>query len=72
MPPQSMLLKSINTTSVDIDMTVWKTSGCPIKDYAVKYQVWGDEVWIEVANNVNKNTVSTMKYNVKNGEVGGG
>ncbi|OWF38939.1 Down syndrome cell adhesion molecule [Mizuhopecten yessoensis] len=58
MPPQSKLLRSINTTSVDLDMTSWKTAGCPIRFYSVKYQVWGDDEVVEVSNSVNRNTSS--------------
>ncbi|KAK3107290.1 hypothetical protein FSP39_011199 [Pinctada imbricata] len=56
MPPQSMLLKTVNATSVDLDLTTWQTSGCPIRFFSVKYQVWGDEKWTEVTNSVFQNT----------------
>lgn len=58
MPPQSMLLSGINTTSVDLDMTSWLTSGCPITFYSVKYKVYGDNKWTEVANHIKSNIVS--------------
>lgn len=55
MPAKSMLLKATNVTSVDLDMTSWLTAGCPIKFYSIKYQVWGDDKWKEVANHIDWN-----------------
>jgi hypothetical protein len=60
MPPKSMLLKATNTTSVDLDMTSWQTSGCPIKFYSIKYKVWDDVKWTEVANHIDSNVVSVL------------
>ncbi|KAJ8316345.1 hypothetical protein KUTeg_006359 [Tegillarca granosa] len=56
MPAQSLLLKSINVTHVDLNMSSWQLSGCPIERFSIKYQVWNDESWTQVANNVNRNT----------------
>lgn len=62
MPPQSMLLKVINVTSVDLDLNTWITSGCPIRFFSVQYKVWGDTAWTEVSNNIQSNKVGhTMK-----------
>ncbi|XP_046582612.1 Down syndrome cell adhesion molecule homolog [Haliotis rubra] len=55
-PPQSMLLKEVNVTSVDLDLGTWLTSGCPIRFYSVKYCVWGDEHWVLVSNSIKPNT----------------
>lgn len=57
MPPQSMLLKVINVTSVDLDLNTWITSGCPIRFFSVQYKVWGDTAWTEVSNNIQSNKV---------------
>ncbi|XP_062570430.1 cell adhesion molecule DSCAM-like isoform X2 [Saccostrea cucullata] len=62
MPPQSMLLKVINVTSVDLDLTTWITSGCPIRFFSVQYKVWEDTSWTEASNNVQSNkTVHTVE-----------
>ncbi|CAG5122899.1 unnamed protein product, partial [Candidula unifasciata] len=55
-PPQSMLLASVNATSVTLDLTSWQTSGCPISTFSVRYHVWGDEIWQLVNNNILPNT----------------
>lgn len=63
MPPQSMLLKVINVTSVDLDLNTWITSGCPIRFFSVQYKVWGDTAWTEVSNNIQSNKVGkNYKY----------
>lgn len=62
MPPQSMLLKVINVTSVDLDLNTWITSGCPIRFFSVQYKVWGDTAWTEVSNNIQSNkTIHTVE-----------
>lgn len=63
-PPQSMLLASVNATSVTLDLTSWQTSGCPISTFSVRYHVWGDEIWQLVNNNILPNTVSVMTFQV--------
>ncbi|KAK7466725.1 hypothetical protein BaRGS_00037167, partial [Batillaria attramentaria] len=55
MPPQSMLLKEINVTSVTLDITSWLTSGCPIRYFSVKYRLWGDTDFHLVSGNVPSN-----------------
>ncbi|XP_055866242.1 cell adhesion molecule DSCAM-like isoform X4 [Biomphalaria glabrata] len=54
--PQSLLLASVNATSVTLDLSSWQTSGCPIRFFSVKYHVWGDETWQLVNNNIQPNT----------------
>lgn len=61
MPPQSMLLKVINVTSIDLDLGTWITSGCPIRFFSVLYKVWDDTAWTEVSNNIQSNKVG-VKY----------
>ncbi|KAL5020556.1 hypothetical protein ScPMuIL_003448 [Solemya velum] len=56
LPPQSMQLKNINVTSVDLDLQTWLTEGCPILFFSIKYRVWGDDNWINVASNIKANT----------------
>lgn len=63
MPPQSMLLKEINVTSVNLDITSWLTSGCPIRFFSVKYRLWGDTDWHLVNNNIPPNMVKTAFRN---------
>ncbi|ESO90668.1 hypothetical protein LOTGIDRAFT_163888 [Lottia gigantea] len=56
MPPQSMLVKEVNATSVILDLRTWRTSGCPIRFFSVKYQVFGDNIWTFVSNSMRYNT----------------
>ncbi|XP_055958792.1 cell adhesion molecule DSCAM [Patella vulgata] len=56
LPPQNMILKEENTTSVVLDLHTWETAGCPIRFYSVKYQVFNDEVWTFVSNSIKYNT----------------
>jgi hypothetical protein len=42
-------------------MTSWQTSGCPIKFYSIKYKVWDDVKWTEVANHIDSNVIAYIK-----------
>ncbi|KAK3760237.1 hypothetical protein RRG08_052186 [Elysia crispata] len=53
--PQSLLLVATNATSVTLDLSSWQTSGCPIRFYSIRYQVWGDETWHLVSNHIQHN-----------------
>ncbi|XP_070184378.1 cell adhesion molecule DSCAM-like, partial [Littorina saxatilis] len=55
MPPQSMLLKEINVTTVTLDLTSWLTYGCPIRFFSVRHRLWGDTDWHLVNNHVPPN-----------------
>ena len=45
MPPQSMLIKELNSTFVVLDLSTWLTGGCPILSYDIRYKIWGHDVW---------------------------
>ncbi|RUS77575.1 hypothetical protein EGW08_014679, partial [Elysia chlorotica] len=53
--PQSLLLVAANATSVTLDLSSWQTSGCPIRFFSIRYQVWGDETWHLVSNHIQQN-----------------
>eukprot|EP00106_Octopus_bimaculoides_P001607 XP_014769049.1 PREDICTED: Down syndrome cell adhesion molecule homolog [Octopus bimaculoides] len=52
------LLKSVNSTFVQLDLSAWSSGGCPIKFYTVKYRMNGHTEWVEVSNNVDGNMTS--------------
>ena len=47
MPPQSLLLTDINSTSVQMDLETWQDGGCPISEYQIQYKVWGMTTWTD-------------------------
>ncbi|XP_053408969.1 cell adhesion molecule DSCAM-like isoform X3 [Mercenaria mercenaria] len=55
-PLQDEILKSVNVTSVELDLRTWRRDVCPIKFFSIRYQKLGNKQWVEVANNVNWNT----------------
>ncbi|KAL8621992.1 hypothetical protein ACOMHN_035520 [Nucella lapillus] len=48
----SLLVKEINSTTVTLDFIGWKTDGCPIKFFSVKYRRLGDTDWKWVHGNI--------------------
>lgn len=57
-PLENEILKSVNVTSVDLDLRTWRRDVCAIKFFSIKYQLLGNNQWVEVANNVNWNTTT--------------
>ncbi|XP_059143240.1 cell adhesion molecule DSCAM-like [Physella acuta] len=55
-PPQSMLLASVNATSVTLNLSYWQTSGCPIRFFSVSYRAWDFPNETLVNNNIQPNT----------------
>lgn len=60
-PPESALLAHINITFIDLNMKAWLTGGCSINYFAVKYQVWRDDKWVQVSNHIEPSTVSSQQ-----------
>lgn len=44
-PPQSLLVKSVNSSIVELDLTTWQDGGCRIEYFAAWFHVWGDSNW---------------------------
>ncbi|GAB1598659.1 Down syndrome cell adhesion molecule-like isoform X2, partial [Argonauta hians] len=58
MPAQDLVLQSVNSSFVQLDLSSWRSGGCPIKFYTVKYRMNGQTEWVEVSNNVDGNMTS--------------
>ena len=56
-PAQSLILKSVNVTSVELDLRTWQIDECPVIFYSIKFQSWDETEWVEVMNSINWNTV---------------
>ena len=59
-PAQSLILKSVNVTSVELDLRTWQINECTIKFFSIRFQSWDEQQWVEVTNSINSNTVSFM------------
>lgn len=55
-PAQSVILKSVNVTSVELDLRTWQINECAIKFYSIKFQRWKDKQWVQVTNSITWNT----------------
>ncbi|XP_074596687.1 cell adhesion molecule Dscam1-like [Brevipalpus obovatus] len=51
-PPRETFLRFINATCIEIDLTAWKSGGCPIKYFSIKYKMKSEEMWTEVSNKI--------------------
>ena len=61
-PTPDELLKTVNASSVELDMRAWRREVCGIHFYSVRYQVQGETVWTEANNHVNWNTVRRVQF----------
>ncbi|XP_064598583.1 cell adhesion molecule Dscam1-like [Liolophura sinensis] len=64
-PPESALLAHINITFIDLNMKAWLTGGCSINYFAVKYQVWRDDKWVQVSNHIEPSTEMYRVYDLQ-------
>ena len=65
MPAQSLMLRHIDSTYVNLSLDTWQTNGCPINSFDIQYQVMGDYVWHKVQTNISPNFVSIEENNLK-------
>uniref|UniRef100_T1KS24 Down syndrome cell adhesion molecule n=1 Tax=Tetranychus urticae TaxID=32264 RepID=T1KS24_TETUR len=49
-PVKEMFISYINATSIEVDLTSWKSSGCTIKHFSIKYKTQKEKMWTIVSN----------------------
>jgi len=51
-PSKESFVSFVNATCIEIDLTAWKSGGCPIKYFSIKYKMKSEEMWTEVSNKI--------------------
>ncbi len=57
MPPQNLLIHTLNSSHVTLNLGSWLDGGCPITSFDIKYKFWGQQAWTTVNSNINPDEV---------------
>ncbi|XP_053213156.1 cell adhesion molecule DSCAM-like isoform X2 [Panonychus citri] len=49
-PVKENFISFTNATSIEVDLTSWKSSGCTIKHFSIKYKTQKEKMWTIVSN----------------------
>ncbi|XP_014677223.1 PREDICTED: Down syndrome cell adhesion molecule-like protein 1 homolog [Priapulus caudatus] len=50
----------LNSTSVVLNLTAWRDGGCAMTSFVLQYQIYGQQDWTTVANDVSPSIVSIL------------
>lgn len=59
-PDKESLIVLLNSTSVKLDLNSWRSGGCPIKSYSVKYKEQQETMWTIISNQIDPTNFLTV------------